>query len=140
MGERGQMRGHPRKRVPPGAVQHVTAGPYSPVLEVNAERLIVLSGQVAIDMAGKVVGTTIEEQTRAALDNCRRQLATAGAGLADVFKVNVYLADLTEWSRFNAVYETLMPTPLPVRTAVQAILLPDFRVEIEMWAVRADGE
>ena len=33
-----------------------------------------------------------------------------------------------------------MPTPLPVRTAVQAILLPGFRVEIEMWAVRGDGE
>ena len=67
-------------------------------------------------------------------ENCERQLASAGCGFSDVFKVNVYLADLAEWSRFNAVYEKSMPAPLPVRTAVQAILLDGFRVEIEMWA------
>ena len=128
--------GHSRKRVPAGAVQHRTAGPYSPVLEVAADRLVVLSGQVAVDLDGKLLGETIEEQAIAALDNCRRQLATAGCCFADVFKVNVYLADVTEWSRFNAVYETRMPAPQPVRTAVQAVLLSGFRVEIEMWAVK----
>src|SRR5438105_554412 len=101
-----------RKLVPPGAVQHATAGPYSPVLEVNAERLVVLSGQVAVDLDGRVVGATIEEQTRATLANCNRQLAAAGAGFGDVFKVNVYLVDLSEWTRFNAVYEEIMPAPL----------------------------
>src|SRR3984893_8536184 len=124
------MKDQPRKHVPLGAVQHPTAGPYSPVLEVNAERLVVLSGQVAVDMDGRVVGTTIEEQTRATLANCSRQLAAAGAGLGDVFKVNVYLADLAEWTRFNVVYEAIMPAPLPARTTVQAVLLPNFRVEI----------
>jgi 2-iminobutanoate/2-iminopropanoate deaminase len=130
------MDDHPLKRVPAGAVQHRTAGPYSPVIEVDARQLVVLSGQVAVDLEGRVVGTSIEEQTRSTLDNCRRQLASAGVGLRDVFKVNVYLVDLAEWSRFNAVYEAVIPHPLPVRTAVQAVLLPDFRVEIEMWAVK----
>jgi 2-iminobutanoate/2-iminopropanoate deaminase len=129
---------HPLKRVPPGAVQHVTAGPYSPVVEVKAERLVVLSGQVAVDLQGRVIGRTMEEQAEAALANCRRQLATAGCGFSDVFKVNVYLADLSEWSRFNAIYERSMPAPLPARTAVQAILLDGYRVEIEMWAVKPE--
>lgn len=132
------MQDHPLKRVPAGAVQHVTAGPYSPVIEIDARRLVVLSGQVAVDLSGRVVGGTIEEQTRSVLDNCRRQLATAGVDFSDVFKVNVYLSDLAEWSRFNAIYEEIIPPPLPVRTAVQTILLPDFRVEIEMWAVKPD--
>lgn len=127
---------HPLKRLPRGAVQHVTAGPYSPVLEINAQRLVVLSGQVAVDLEGNVIGTTMEEQTEATLANCRRQLASAGCDFGDVFKVNVYLADLSEWSRFNAVYEKSMPAPLPVRTAVQAVLLDGYRVEIEMWAVK----
>ncbi len=131
---------HPLKRVPKGAVQHVTAGPYSPVLEVDAQRLVVLSGQVAVNLEGNVVGETIEVQTEAALANCARQLATANCGFADVFKVNVYLADLAEWTRFNAVYEKCMPAPRPVRTAVQAILLEDFRVEIEMWAVKPNQQ
>ena len=128
----------PAKRVPPGAVQHRTAGPYSPVIEIDARRLVVLSGQVAVGPDGEVIGETIEEQTRATLENCRKQLDAAGATLADVFKVNVYLSDLAEWSRFNAVYETALPAPLPVRTAVQAVLLPPFRVEIEMWAVKPE--
>ena len=115
----------------------MTAGPYSPVLEVNAERLVVLSGQVAVDLDGNVVG---DDDGGAGGGGARRiagrQLASAGCDFADVFKVNVYLADLSEWSRFNAVYEKSMPAPLPVRTAVQAVLLDGFRVEIEMWAVK----
>ncbi|MCR4283197.1 MAG: RidA family protein [Bauldia sp.] len=132
------MQDHPLKRVPAGAVQHQSAGPYSPVIEINARRLVVLSGQVAVDLDGRVVGSTIEEQTRSVLDNCRRQLAAAGVDFSHVFKVNVYLSDLAEWSRFNAIYEEIIRPPLPVRTAVQTILLPDFRVEIEMWAVKPD--
>jgi len=130
---------HPLKKRPGNARQHVTAGPYSPVLEVDARHLVVLSGQVAVDFEGHVIGKTIEEQTRATLRNCAGQLASAGCTLADVFKVNIYLTDLGEWARCNAVYEELMPEPLPVRTAVQAVLLPGFLVEIEMWAVKAKG-
>ena len=130
---------HPLKSRPKSARQHVTAGPYSPVLEVDARHLVVLSGQVAVDLEGHVIGATIEDQTVATLRNCAGQLATAGCSLADVFKVNIYLTDLADWARFNTIYEELMPEPLPVRTAVQAILLPGYLVEIEMWAVKAKG-
>jgi len=125
------------KTLPKGARQHVTAGPYSPVLEVDARRLVVISGQVAVDLEGRVIGNAIEEQTRVTLENCAAQLATAGCSLSDVFKANIYLTDLGHWARFNAVYEEMMPAPLPVRTAVQAVLLPELLVEIEMWAVKA---
>jgi 2-iminobutanoate/2-iminopropanoate deaminase len=132
------VKGNSRKVVPAGASQHKTAGPYSPVIEVDASRLVVVSGQVAVDLDGGVIGKTIEDQTRATLANCERLLATGGVTLSDVFKVNVYLSDLTEWARFNTVYEEILPAPLPVRTAVQAVLMPGYRVEIEMWAVKSD--
>ncbi len=124
------------KAVPPGASQHVTAGPYSPVLVVDPQRLVVISGQAALNPAGEVLGETIEEQAVATLENCRTQLATAGCNLSDVFKVNVYLKDLDDWPRFNAVYERYFPEPRPVRTAVQTPLLMTFLVEIELWAVK----
>ncbi|MDZ5696099.1 RidA family protein [Chelativorans sp. M5D2P16] len=133
-----QNRPHPLKHLPAGAAQHKTAGPYSPVLEVDARRLVVISGQVAVDKDGHVIGANIEEQTRTTLDNCARQLATVGCGLADVFKANIYLLNLADWDRFNMVYEAILPEPRPVRTAVQAVLLPGFLVEIEMWAVKAE--
>ena len=132
-----QSADNPLKRRPEGARQHVTAGPYSPVLEIDAQRLVVISGQVAVDLHGRVIGSSIDEQTRATLGNCIACLASAGCTLRDVFKVNIYLADLGDWARFNEIYQEIMPEPLPVRTAVQAILLPGFVVEIEMWAVKA---
>lgn len=123
------------KKVPAGAYQHKTAGPYSPVLIVDAARLIALSGQAALDIDGNVIGDTVKEQTEATLDNCARLLADAGASFADVFKVNVYLANIDDWERFNGVYRKRMPAPFPARTAIQAVLISPFLVEIEMWAV-----
>ena len=128
--------GQSAKRVPAGATQHSTAGPYSPVLEINAAKLVVISGQAPLDDAGRVIGDTIERQAEVTLENCRRQLACADCTFADVFKVNVYLADLDEWSRFNTVYERIVPEPRPVRTAIGCALLLGFKVEIEMWAVK----
>ncbi len=124
------------KQVPEGAAQHRNAGPYSPVLEVRAENLVVISGQVAVNPDGEVVSDLLEEQARYTLENCQRQLKTAGCSFADVFKVNAYLVDLEHWPRFNAVYESYFPEPRPVRTAIGAALLPGFLVELEMWATK----
>jgi 2-iminobutanoate/2-iminopropanoate deaminase len=126
------------KRLPDGATRFMTASPYSPVLEIDARQLVVLAGQVAMDAAGNVVGDDIEAQTRQTLENCRQRLEAAGCRFADVFKVNAYMADLSEWDRFNAVYAKIMPEPRPARTTVGAALMDGFRIEIEMWAVKPD--
>lgn len=126
----------PAKQQPDNATQHVTAGPYSPVLQVHPGQIIVISGQAAINQAGAVVGDTIEEQTELTLENCRKQLERGGSSLNDAFKVNVYLKDLNHWSRFNDVYKKYFSEPLPVRTAVQTGLLSSLLVEIEIWAVK----
>ena len=127
------------KKIPSGASQHKTSGPYSPVLEVDTRRIVVISGQAPIDKEGNVVGTTIEEQTKYTLQNCEKQLTTAGVGFENVFKVNLYLTDLDLWQRCNKVYECIMPKPFPVRTAIQAGLLYTFLVEIEMWASKPEN-
>jgi len=136
MPKTGDASGAPNKQLPNNAGQHKTAGPYSPVLEVNPGKLIVISGQAAIDRAGNVIGDSIEEQASYTMDNCALQLASAGCTLQDVFKVNVYLKDLKEWPRFNEVYKHYFMEPKPVRTAVESGLLMTLRVEVEMWAVK----
>lgn len=70
------------------------------------------------------------------MENCIKQLAFAHCTLDDVFKVNVYLTDLSLWPAFNEVYVEYFKKPLPVRTAVQTGLLYTFLVEIEMWAAK----
>ncbi|MDD6266012.1 MAG: RidA family protein [Clostridia bacterium] len=124
------------KKIPENAKQHVTAGPYSPVLEIECKKLVVISGSAAIAMDGSIIGTTIEEQAKATLENCKKQLLSAGCTFDDVFKVNVFMKDLKDWGRFNEVYKLEFPDPKPVRTAVQVGLLPDLLCEIEMWAVK----
>jgi enamine deaminase RidA (YjgF/YER057c/UK114 family) len=128
--------GQPAKQQPVNASQHITAGPYSPVLQVNPGQIIVISGQAAINQAGEVVGDTIEEQAMLTLENCRKQLESGGSSLNDAFKVNVYLTDLDNWPRFNEVYKKYFREPLPVRTAVQSGLLSSLLVEIEIWAIK----
>lgn len=119
---------------PADAEQHKTSGPYSPVLVIQPRSLVVISGQAAIDLDGKVVGTTIEEQTSYTLDKCLQQLRLAGCGFEDVFKVTVFLKNIEDWARFNKVYETYFNYPLPVRTTVQAGLLMTLLIEVELWA------
>ncbi len=126
----------PAKQIPVNTSQHVTAGPYSPVLQINPGQIIVISGQAAINKAGEIIGATIEEQAALTLENCKTQLESGGASLSDAFKVNVYLKDLDHWPRFNEIYKRFFKDPLPVRTAVQAGLLGTLLVEIEIWAVK----
>ncbi len=126
----------PPVELPKNASQHVTAGPYSPVLKINPGQLVVISGQAALNQAGETIGDTIEEQTRVTLENCRNQLESAGSSLNEVFKVNAYLKDLSHWPRFNEVYKDYFTKPMPVRAVVETGLLYDFLVEIEMWAIR----
>lgn len=126
----------PPVELPEGASQHVTAGPYSPVLKINPGQIVVISGQAALNQKGETIGDTIEEQTKVTLENCQHQLESAGSSLDEVFKVNAYLTDLKLWPRFNEVYKQYFTKPMPVRAVVETGLLYDFLVEIEMWAIR----
>ena len=82
---------------------------------------------------GKVVGETLEEQTRRVLDSIKAVLEAGGATMDDVFKVNVYLANPGMFPRFNAVYAEYFSDPKPARTTVGAHLdqVPGMLVEIE---------
>ncbi|MES2523640.1 MAG: Rid family hydrolase [Gemmatimonadota bacterium] len=97
------------------------AGAYSP--GVRAGNLLFVSGQTPRDQAtGKIVGTTVEEQTRLTLTNLARILAAGGASLPNVVSVTVYLADENDWGEFDKVYRTVFSAPFPTRAVVGASL------------------
>lgn len=107
-------------------------GPYSPGI-VAQGRFLFVSGQGPL-VDGKVVGETIEEQTRLTLENVGAILERAGASFANVVRCGVFLTDLGEFSRMNAVYETFFPQPRPARTTVGAELM-GIKIEIDCIAV-----
>lgn len=112
------------------------AGAYSPV--ARAGDFIFVSGQVPKDPAtGNIAGDDVESQTRQVVKNIERALATTGASLSDIVSVTVYLADIDEWGKFNAVYKDLMPQPYPTRTALGASLRG---IRVEMSAIAYVGE
>lgn len=106
-------------------------GPYSQAIEAGG--LIFLSGQLPIDPAtGEFAGTSIEDQTRQSLKNLGAVLEAAGCTFDDIVKCNVYLQDMNDFAKMNAVYGEFFQAPCPARAAVQVARLPrDARVEIE---------
>jgi 2-iminobutanoate/2-iminopropanoate deaminase len=103
------------------------AGPYTPGLV--AGEWVFLAGQTG-------AGDTIEEQARHTLDKIDALLAAAGCVPADVVSCLVHLTDLSDFQRFNAIYEPHFPEPRPVRTTVGASLLGGALVEITAIARR----
>ncbi len=107
-------------------------GPYSP--GVVLERLIFVSGQGATDPAtGKLAGPDVESQTEQVLKNIASILEAAGSGLNHVLRCGVFLTDITEFPKMNAVYSRLFGENRPARTTVQVAALPapGLRVEID---------
>lgn len=111
-------------------------GPYSQAVEHGG--WIFLSGQIPLDpVSGRLVQGEIEDQTRRVIENLSAVLDAAGASLADVVRTTVYLVDLADFPRVNAVYaDYFTASPRPARSTVQAAALPlGSRIEIDAIAL-----
>jgi len=106
-------------------------GPYSQGVRVGD--FIFTAGQLGLVPGTKdFAGPDIEAQTRQALENLKAVLEAGGSCLEHVVKTTVFLADMGEFSRMNAVYAEFFPEGPPARSAVQVAALPlGGRVEIE---------
>lgn len=92
--------------------------PYSTVVVTGD--LVVTAGQVPLTPAGELVGDDFRDQAEQVFTNLAASLAAAGCSLADVFKVNGYLASLDDFAVYNQVYLGYFSAPLPARTTVEA--------------------
>ncbi len=110
-------------------------GPYSQA--VKAEGTIYVSGQLPVDpLSGEFAGEDIKAQTKQSLTNIKNILEEAGAGMENVVKTTVLLADIADFAAMNEVYATFFKEPYPARAAFQAAAIPKgAKVEIEAVAV-----
>ncbi|MBI4870283.1 MAG: RidA family protein [Candidatus Riflebacteria bacterium] len=111
-------------------------GPYSQA--VVAGDFVFLSGQIPLDPAtGQLVTGTVEQQTERIMANHQAVLAGAGLGFGDVVKTTLFLKDMGDFARVNAVYAKSFGECPPARSTVEVSRLPkDVSVEIEMVAYR----
>lgn len=114
----------------PGAV-----GPYSQA--IKSGNLLFLSGQIGLDPQTKaIVPGGVEAQAQQIFKNIKAILAEAGAGMNHVVKATVFLKDMSDFTRVNAIYATHFEPPFPARSAVAVKDLPlSVDIEIEVIAV-----
>jgi 2-iminobutanoate/2-iminopropanoate deaminase len=106
-------------------------GPYSQAIIVD--KWLFSSGQIPLTPSGELVQGDIEAQTEQVFRNLKAVLSAAGASLADVVKTTVFVQDLNDFARLNAVYERSFGEHKPARSTVQVARLPrDVLVEIEV--------
>ena len=112
-------------------------GPYNQA--VKAGGLLFCSGQIALDPAtGEMVGSgDVEAETRQVLANLQAVLAAAGANPQQVVRTTVFLTDLADFAKVNALYAEVFGAGVsPARACVQVAALPKGgRVEIDSIAV-----
>lgn len=108
---------------------------------IRAGDFVFLTGQVPMRDGVPLTTGSVEEQTRAVLDDITATLALAGCTREDVVKAMVWLRDRSDFPGFNAVYGEYFPHDPPTRSAVVSDLLVDVRVEVEVMAYKPlEGE
>jgi reactive intermediate/imine deaminase len=110
------------------------ARPLSPA--TRAGDFVFVSGQVPTDEQGQVIAGGIEAQTRQVFKRIEQALALAGCTLADVCKANVWLDDARDFGSFNRVYMECFGEHRPARSTVEARLMIDAKVEIDVTAYK----
>ena len=110
-------------------------GPYSQA--VCTENLVYTAGQIGLDPATmEIVRGGIEAETRQVLTNLKHVLESADSGLNFVVKTLVFLQDMDDFAKMNAVYAEFFPGNPPARSTVQVAGLPKGAlVEIECVAL-----
>ena len=110
-------------------------GPYSAGIRFGS--LVFTAGQLGIIPAsGDLAPGGIDAETRQALENIRAILLAAGTSMAHVVKTTVFLRDMSDFARMNAIYADFFTPPFPARSTIQVAALPKAgAVEIEAIAV-----
>ena len=112
----------------PGAV-----GPYSQA--IRSGNLVFVSGQLPINPEiGKMPEGPITDRAHQSLKNMTDILEAVGAGLNDIVKTTVFLADIKDFAEVNEVYSQYFDSPFPARSAVEVANLP-LGADIEIEAI-----
>jgi 2-iminobutanoate/2-iminopropanoate deaminase len=111
-------------------------GAYSSGVEAPAGRTVYVSGQVAFDAEGNVVGEgDIKLQTETVLEHVKTVVEEAGGGMEDIVKVTVFITDMGLYDDIHEVRRRYFEEPFPASSMVEVSALIDPRLLIEIEAV-----
>jgi 2-iminobutanoate/2-iminopropanoate deaminase len=120
----------PRKEViiPDGGAPPLA--PYSPGIRFG--NLVFTSGQIGLDPhTGKLVSTSLEDETRQALVNLNKILEAAGSSLTQALKITVYIKDIADYPVVNKIYGEFFLKDPPARAVIQGMLPAGAAIEFD---------
>lgn len=111
-------------------------GAYSSGVEAPAGRTVYVSGQVAFDAEGNVVGEgDIKLQTETVLEHVKTVVEEAGGSMGDIVKVTVFITDMGLYDDIHEVRRRYFEEPFPASSMVEVSALIDPRLLIEIEAI-----
>lgn len=110
-------------------------GPYSQAVQTDS--MVYTAGQIGLNPAsGELISDSVEEQARQALTNLSNVLEAAGSSLGQVVKTTVFLKDMNDFAKVNAIYAEFFAQNPPARSTIAVAGLPKGGlVEIEAVAL-----
>ncbi len=110
-------------------------GPYSQAVHIG--NTLYCSGQIALDSNGNLLNENIETETVQVMKNIGNLLKAAGFDYSDIVKTTIFLTDMADFAKVNAVYTVYFSKDFPARETVQVSALPKgANVEISVTAVK----
>jgi 2-iminobutanoate/2-iminopropanoate deaminase len=114
----------------------IRGGAYSSGVEAPAGRTVHVSGQVAFDAEGNVVGEgDIKLQTETVLEHVKTVVEEAGGSMEDIVKVTVFITDMGLYDDIHEVRRRYFEEPFPASSMVEVSALIDPRLLIEIEAI-----
>ena len=112
---------------------------YSQLATVSGGTIVFISGQVALDKSGNVVGKDdFRAQAQQVFENLKAAVEAAGGTFDDVIKINSYVLDVSHVPEFREIrdkYVNVKSPPASTAVQVSKLFRPEFLVEIEAVAV-----
>ncbi len=109
----------------------ISGASYSPA--IKAGKFVFISGQVAVDSDGKIIGKDLREQTRQVFKQIEKLMIEAGGGMTDVVKITTYLTDISQYGIFSKIRGEVFKPPFPASVAVEvsSLLKPEMLIEVD---------
>ena len=110
-------------------------GPYSQAIEVNG--MVFTSGVIPVNPATGEIAEGIEAQAKQAIGNLVALLGEAGVSVDNVIKTTVFIKNMDDFAKVNAVYSEFFTKDCPARSCVEVARLPkDLLIEVEVTAIK----
>lgn len=108
--------------------------PFTPAVEAGG--FVFVSGQASVDIDGKIITDSFENECRRSFENVRKILTAAGLSFKDVVQVRNYVGQQQDLAAFNKIYKEYFSEPYPARTTIMGCLGDLLKFEVDVVAYR----